>query len=80
MSKIKLLFFIILFVFNAVQIFAQPQPPGDPGDGGSNPDVGGGGAAIGDGYLLLLCLAIIYAMVKLYTNRNLCFLCSGKKR
>ncbi len=65
---------ILLTVFTAISSFgllaqAPPVPPSSANQGGTGP-VGGGGAPIGSGVVLLISLAAGYGGKKVYDFKN----------
>jgi hypothetical protein len=70
MKKAILIIAILLVILVPVILTAQPFPP-EPYSGGTgaNP-VGGGGAPIGGGLIILLSLAIGYGTKKIYDIRK----------
>ena len=71
MKKVIQILAIVLVVLVPVILTAQPLPydPGVGGGTGVNP-VGGGGAPIGGGLLIMLSLAIGYGTKKIYELRK----------
>ena len=66
MKKIKYIFASLLVAFT-LNVFSQPDPPGNHGSGNDqNP---GGGAPIGGGIIILLSLGAVYGGKKLYKLR-----------
>ncbi len=65
---------ILLTVFAAISSFAllaqaPPTPPTNANQGGTGP-VGGGGAPIGSGIVLLITMAAGYGAKKVFTGMN----------
>ena len=71
MKKVIQILAIVLVVLVPMILAAQPQPwdPTYGGGAGANP-VGGGGAPIGGGLLIMLSLAIGYGTKKIYDVRK----------
>ena len=66
MKKIKYIIACLLIAFT-LNVFSQPNPPGNHGSG--NNEAPGGGAPIGGGLLILLGLGAVYGGKKLYNLR-----------
>ena len=71
MKKIIQVLTFVAYIMVPFILSAQPQPwdPNIGGGAGANP-VGGGGAPIGGGLLILLSLAIGYGSKKIYDARK----------
>ena len=69
--KSKLIkYFLIVFLITCVEgLIAQPPPPAN-GHGAANNQVPGGGSPIGNGTLLLIGMAAVYAGHKVYVLRS----------
>lgn len=70
--KKKLQLTIALLFFSAIALYAQapPPPPGDASNGGTNGPVGGNGAPIGTGIILMTSLFAAYGAKKAWDSRE----------
>ncbi len=64
----KILFVTLVFLFGGFALLAQapPPPPADAGAGNPGGPVGGGGAPIGSGIVILLALGAGYGTKKVF--------------
>lgn len=69
-SKLIKYVLIVFFITCIERLIAQPPPPPGDGHGASNNQVPGGGSPIGNGTLLLLGMAAVYAGRKVYVLRS----------
>jgi hypothetical protein len=69
MKKQIILFVIMVFGGLALMAQAPPTPPSSANQGGTGP-VGGGGAPIGSGMVLLIAMAAGYGGKKVYQARK----------
>jgi len=70
MKRKLIKYFLIGFFIICIEgLTAQPPPPGGE-HGTSNNQVPGGGAPIGNGTLMLLSMAGVYAILKWHNSQN----------
>lgn len=69
MTQIKKIYWILIIsAFSYLNAFAADPPPvgGDPTGSGGTPI--GGGAPLTDGYVILICIVLLYGFYKYYAS------------
>ena len=69
-KKLQLLFAMLIFSVMSLYAQAPPPPPGDASNGGTNGPVGGNGAPIGTGIILMTSLFAAYGAKKAWDSRE----------